>query len=314
MSEVKVNKISPRTNCGTTTLGDSGDTFTIPAGVTITNNGTQTGFGRTGTVNWNTTKITADPGPSVSGVGYFTDTSSSAFSVTLPASPSAGDIVAVADYANNWGTNALTLARNGSNIEGAAEDLLCNAGGTSITVVYVGNKGDAKVMLTPWIMAHRFGHAVQAGVRSQKGWSEWREAEEHFFNKVHDLLKQYYGKLPRKDDTFRIKMSLASEYNALFNALGTQKSSRKGIIRRPYEFMYELLAQYIGTGKITLNPFPDEQGYGRKVFGRYVQYLKIKPEYRDTDDRIHASEILANDMEINFNNVLASSVGKIFIM
>ena len=184
----------------------------------------------------------------------------------------------------------------------------------AITVVYVGNKGDAKVMLTPWIMAHRFGHAVQAGVRSQKGWSEWREAEEHFFNKVHDLLKQYYGKLPRKDDTFRIKMSLASEYNALFNALGTQKSSRKGIIRRPYEFMYELLAQYIGTGKITLNPFPDEQGYGRKVFGRYVQYLKIKPEYRDTDDRIHASEILANDMEINFNNVLASSVGKIYVM
>ena len=51
MSEIKVNKISPRTACGTTTLGDSGDTFTIPAGVTITNNGTQTGFGRTGTVN-----------------------------------------------------------------------------------------------------------------------------------------------------------------------------------------------------------------------------------------------------------------------
>ena len=35
MSEIKVNKISPRTACGTTTLGDSGDTFTIPAGVTI---------------------------------------------------------------------------------------------------------------------------------------------------------------------------------------------------------------------------------------------------------------------------------------
>ena len=32
MSEVKVNKISPRTNCGTTVqLGDSGDTFTIPS-------------------------------------------------------------------------------------------------------------------------------------------------------------------------------------------------------------------------------------------------------------------------------------------
>ena len=30
MSEIKVNKISPRTACGTVTLGDSGDTFTIP--------------------------------------------------------------------------------------------------------------------------------------------------------------------------------------------------------------------------------------------------------------------------------------------
>ena len=36
MSEVKVNKISPRTACGTTTLGDSGDTFTLPSGATMT--------------------------------------------------------------------------------------------------------------------------------------------------------------------------------------------------------------------------------------------------------------------------------------
>ena len=57
MSEIKVNKISPRTNCGTVTLGDSGDTITIPAGVTITNNGTQTGFGREGSVDWQTSSI-----------------------------------------------------------------------------------------------------------------------------------------------------------------------------------------------------------------------------------------------------------------
>ena len=56
MSEIKVNKISPRTACGTTTLGDSGDTFTIPAGVSITNSGTASGFGSTGEVSWVTTK------------------------------------------------------------------------------------------------------------------------------------------------------------------------------------------------------------------------------------------------------------------
>jgi hypothetical protein len=42
--EVKTNKISPATGTAFT-LGDSGDTFTIPAGATITNSGTATGFG-----------------------------------------------------------------------------------------------------------------------------------------------------------------------------------------------------------------------------------------------------------------------------
>jgi len=137
MSEVKVNKISPRTNCGTVQLGDSGDTITIPSGATISNSGTASGFGSTGEVSWNTTKITADPGNAVSGVGYFTDTSGGAFNVTLPSSPSAGNVIAVADYANTWDTNHLTIARNGSNIEGNASDFVCNQEGATITFVYV---------------------------------------------------------------------------------------------------------------------------------------------------------------------------------
>jgi hypothetical protein len=137
MSEVKVNKISPRTNCGTVTLGDSGDTFSIPAGVTLTNSGTATGFGPTGAVSWNTTKITADPNPAVSGVGYFADTTSSAFTVTLPASPSAGDIVAISDYTGTWTTNNLTVGRNSSNINGVAADLILNQNNTTATLIYV---------------------------------------------------------------------------------------------------------------------------------------------------------------------------------
>ena len=45
MSEVKTNKVSPVGANGTITLGDSGDTFTIPSGVTLTNNGSSSGFG-----------------------------------------------------------------------------------------------------------------------------------------------------------------------------------------------------------------------------------------------------------------------------
>ena len=44
MSEIQVNKLSPQSGT-TVTLGDSGDTFTIPSGATITNSGTATGFG-----------------------------------------------------------------------------------------------------------------------------------------------------------------------------------------------------------------------------------------------------------------------------
>jgi hypothetical protein len=45
MSELKVNKVTPRSGT-TVTLGDSGDTITIPSGATITNSGTATGFGK----------------------------------------------------------------------------------------------------------------------------------------------------------------------------------------------------------------------------------------------------------------------------
>jgi hypothetical protein len=114
MSEVKVNKISPRSGTDVT-LGDSGDTFTVPAGASIVNNGTATGFGAT--VTWDTTAKTANF-TAVSKVGYFVDTTSGVITVTLPATPSAGDIVGLVDYAGTFDTNFLIIDPNGENIEG----------------------------------------------------------------------------------------------------------------------------------------------------------------------------------------------------
>jgi len=172
MSEVKVNKISPRTNCGTVTVGDS---VTVTAGVPVTVNGdlksnalkavdggsiisqcgttitlgasgdtinlaagaSQTGFGRTGTVDWDTTAKTASF-TAVSGNGYFVNTTSGAITLTLPSSPSAGDIVSFKDYAYTFATNNLTVAPNGSNIGGdGAASVVYNVNGTSKTFIYV---------------------------------------------------------------------------------------------------------------------------------------------------------------------------------
>ena len=136
MSKIEVNAIEPQ--CGTDlTVGASGDTIIIPSGATISNQGIAAGFGPTGAVSWNTTKITADPNPAVSGVGYFADTTSAAFTITLPSSPSAGAVVGIADYANTFATNNLTVGRNSSNIGGVAANAVLSTNGVSVTFVYV---------------------------------------------------------------------------------------------------------------------------------------------------------------------------------
>ena len=137
MSEIKVNKISPRTACGTTTLGDSGDSFVIPSGVTITNNGTQTGFGREGSVNWQTSSIKTSTFTAASGEGYFCNTTSGEFTANLPAG-SAGAIVSFSDYTRTFGTNKLTVTPNGSEkIGGVAASIFLNVNGQALTLVYV---------------------------------------------------------------------------------------------------------------------------------------------------------------------------------
>jgi hypothetical protein len=74
MSEIKVNKISPRS--GTTlTLGDSGDDFVIPAGATLTNNGTASGFA---SIAWQSSIVTGSTLTAVAGNGYWIDTTSNA--------------------------------------------------------------------------------------------------------------------------------------------------------------------------------------------------------------------------------------------
>ena len=131
MSKIEVNTIEPQ--CGTTlTLGASGDTVALASGAS------QSGFGRTGTVDWQTTKKTTSF-TAANGEGYFVDTAASgAVTMTLPSSPSAGNIVAVKDYNGNFATANLTIGRNSSPINGAnAADPVIDTNGASLVLIYV---------------------------------------------------------------------------------------------------------------------------------------------------------------------------------
>jgi hypothetical protein len=129
MSKIKVNEIENRTG-STLTLGKSGTTIQMACGAT------QTGFGRTGTVDWCTTAKTS-PFTSVSGKGYFVNTTGGVVTVTLPASPSAGDIVSIKDYANTFDTHNVTVGRNSSKLGGSCLDAILSTEGDSITLIYV---------------------------------------------------------------------------------------------------------------------------------------------------------------------------------
>ena len=97
--------------------------------------------GRTGTVDWCTTAKTS-PFTSETATGYFVNTTSGAITVTLPSSPSAGDIVALKDYAETWDSNAVTLGRGGSKINGSCNDATLDTEAQSVTMIYVdGTKG-----------------------------------------------------------------------------------------------------------------------------------------------------------------------------
>ena len=135
MSEIKVNKISPRSGTEVT-LGDSGDTFTIPSGATINNQGTATNFGATGSASWNTTVKTGDF-TAVAGEGYFVNTTSGEVDVALPAG-TPGAVVAIKDYAKTFDTNNCILVQNGSDkIGGSTENAILSTEGIAVTLIFI---------------------------------------------------------------------------------------------------------------------------------------------------------------------------------
>ena len=132
MSKIEVNTVEPQ--CGTTlTLGASGDTVTLGTGAS------QSGFGRTGTVDWITTpKVTGDsPVTAATGSGYFLNTSAGTITINLPAG-AAGSIVSMMDYAGTWQTHKVTVSPNGTDkIGGVNVGVDLTTEGQSVTFVYV---------------------------------------------------------------------------------------------------------------------------------------------------------------------------------
>ena len=134
-STIKVNNIQNQCganiineNSNTITLGASGDTVTLASGAS------QSGFGRSGSVNWQTTPKTTTF-TAADGEGYFINSGSS-LTANLPAGV-AGAIVAFADYARNFATYPFSVTPNGSDkIGGTNATATLNIDGQAATFVF----------------------------------------------------------------------------------------------------------------------------------------------------------------------------------
>jgi hypothetical protein len=88
-----------------------------------------------GTADWDTTVKTSGF-TATANKGYFCNTTSSAFTVTLPSSPSAGDEIVIVDYAGTFATNNLNITST-PKINGSDNDVKLTTNREATRLVYI---------------------------------------------------------------------------------------------------------------------------------------------------------------------------------
>ncbi len=119
----------------TAAIGDNSTAIATTAFVKSQNYVTPAQLTAAGGIAWNVRSATF---AAVPGNGYFVDTSAAPVTVTLPASPALGDQVRMVDAASTFGTNNLTVGRNGQLIMGLNEDMTVSTTYASVQLIFAG--------------------------------------------------------------------------------------------------------------------------------------------------------------------------------
>ena len=171
----------------------------------------------------------------------------------------------------------------------------------NVTVFFVGNSAAEKVPMTSWTIAHRFGHVLRREYAFNE-YAKWLEGQ------FDEILGLYH--ITNKD---RSGFSASPDYTKstakLFNQIGTMKSARDGKIDRPFEFYYELFAQYLYSGKVSFKPLTPTIIKGAGSYGR--------KEYARTSNVDMVNEILGGierDFRFYAEDVLSDCVGNVYVM
>jgi hypothetical protein len=176
-----------------------------------------------------------------------------------------------------------------------------------INVIFVSNTGFKRMPMTPWIMAHRIGHAIQTTNRMAKHsyWNDYEEDASEFFS---NLLEGVYDWSVPRQDIFTGGGEQDKLMAKFFEGIGGMRSARKGQLGgRPYEFLYEMFAQFVTQGKLTFRPLP--QRFGVR-FGTYeIQDQDTADMWtRDLNDGV------GDHLGSRIDNTLYGMEGKFLVM
>lgn len=193
--------------------------------------------------------------------------------------------------------------------------------GNSISVIFTQNQGGLTVPMTAWIIAHRLGHALEAGSRrsqmfskgSSPGTYSYMEAQIrqdfiYLLEEVFGIEKPYSGfnTTGRGSDIDKWMLKLMS-------AVGTMKSARNNKVANTAEFIHELFAQTIINGKVKFGSFPKQlvakYAWGRPSDARYSSARDDDIYQADLDSRLEA---MADHYTHMVNQVLKEAVGRMF--
>jgi hypothetical protein len=199
----------------------------------------------------------------------------------------------------------------------------------AVNVIYTNNRGDERLPMTAWIIAHRLGHATnrpgnynyQTQTSEPQVW-EQQEVKDLIFAYLAPIFRDGYGYdyFPDSERRYEKKQSnFANPTNAnrseqillaFFEAIGTMRSARSKNIRQYFEFYYELFAQYIITGKVTFNPLPKRLSFGR--FGQDgLSFKGSEHDYAYYNDQLQG---LAEALGDYFDTLMHALVGRTFVM
>lgn len=200
------------------------------------------------------------------------------------------------------------------NMPKAWPELQQNISGNSINIIFTNNSATPRYPMTAWIIAHRFGHAMD---RYNQGRKTFDDVRKTCYEYAERILELFNTKLPSENrygyGYDRPKSTAPTRTKTLHNLwkqIGGMKSARDGTLRDEFEFYHELCAEYLITGEIKLRPIEGGliTGYS---FGR-PQTRNCSPGDREYMNSLIGS--LAETLTDEYEGIVSSMVGKILVM